>query len=447
MTQPTPTGIRSASLKLVASAAETIATAARANIDRNRHRGHDHDELQREVEKLQHQVEQLTHGRELALTAVAGQLEALSRGKQPPAWSEATDESALDAAAADVVRLVGTLQDREAGIVSAFVSLAQRWQTEAQKIEDLALKILKRHEDDPAALQDYFSISHAAATQARAAQSLVVLADKRTARQFPEPQPLDKVVQHASAYIVDYPRVQVEGHPGVAVISVLAEQLIHLIAELLSNATREAPPSTPVTVTFDKVDVGWAITIHDDGPGLGDRLQWAQDRVSGQQRVGLHELGAIPATGLAVVGEYCRKHKFRVHLDSTANGGVRAVVTVPQHLLVPVTPSPNVPVPPAPRQPPTTTPPEPVTSGKHRDPSPRATPTGGKTPGGLPIRVPQGPMPGNRPDTPSAPPPAAAPDPAAEGDLMNAILRGSLSGPATTTASDAPTTTNREESR
>ncbi|MCR6488337.1 ATP-binding protein [Amycolatopsis sp. OK19-0408] len=431
----------------MASAAETIATAARANIDRNWHRGHDHDELQHEVVQLRRQIEQLAHGRELALTAVAGQLEALFRGEQPPAWSEAKDEGTVDSAAADVVRLVGMLQDREAGIVSSVVSLAQRWQTEAQKIEDLALTILKRHEDDADALQDYFSISHAAATQARAAQSLVVLAGKRTARQFAEPQPLDKVVQHASAYIVDYQRVQVEGTPGVAVISVLAEQLIHLIAELLANATREAPPSTPVTVTFEKVDVGWAITIHDDGPGLGDRLRWAQDRVSGQRRVGLHELGAIPETGLAVVGAYCQKHKFRVHLDSTANGGVRAVITVPQHLLVPVVASPDLPVPPAPRQPPlTSAPSEPAAPGKHRDLGPEAIPTGGTTRGGLPIRVPQVPIPGNSPTTPTAPPHASAPDPAAEGDLMKAIVRGSLADPATTT-SDAPTTIDGEEPR
>ncbi|WP_410570443.1 ATP-binding protein [Amycolatopsis sp. cmx-4-61] len=428
----------------MASAADALAAAARrASTSRDRHQAHD-----QERDELLRKLQQLVHNRNVALQTVTDQLGALTRGEQPAPWLEATGDEVVDTAAAAVSRLVAQLQDREAGIVSAFVSLAQRWQTEAQKIEDLALKILKRHEDDADALEDYFSISHAAATQARAAQSLVVLADKRTARQFPEPQPLDKVVQHASAYIVDYERVQVEGNPGVAVISVLAEQLIHLVAELLANATRESPPSTLVTVTFDKVDVGWAITVHDDGPGLGDRLQWAQDRVSGQQRVGLHELGAIPETGLAVVGVYCQKHKFRVHLDSTANGGVRAVITVPHHLLVPVAPNPEVPVPLAPREPPPTTgPPEPASPGKHRDPLPGVIPTGGTTPGGLPIRVPQGPTQGNPPNTPSAPLPASPPDPVAEGDLMKAVVRGSLTDPATTTTSDALTTTDGEEER
>ncbi|MDX3187750.1 sensor histidine kinase [Streptomyces sp. MN03-5084-2B] len=446
MTHHTPPRIRSAGLAALAGAADALAAAARranTNWDRHRGTGQDREERLRELE-------QLVHSRELVLEAVVGQLGALARGEQSPPWPEATDDAVADAAVAAARAIVGELRDREAGLVSAFVSLAQRWQTTAHKMEHLAHQVLRRDPDNAQTLQDYYSISHAAATQARASQTLTVLAGRYPGRQWPQPQPLAKVVQHASARIVDYPRVQVTSNPDVAVTETLAEQLIHLLAELLDNATRYSPPSTPVTVTFDKVDAGWAITVHDDGHGLdAERLAWAQDRLSRRVPVGLHELGEPPRTGFAVVAEIARKHGFLVRLDGTANGGVRAVTTVPQHVLVPIDPGVDVPVTPAPRQPARTPPPAPATPVKHRGLEDRLTPTapaGEKTPGGLPIRVPQRQAPDTPPRRP-APPLAPAPDPAAEATFMTAFVQGSLDEPGPQMAGDAPATTDSEEPR
>jgi signal transduction histidine kinase len=438
MTDKTPTRLRTTGFALVAKGAEVVAAAARrASKDWHEER-----------DELLATVEQLRGGRERVLDAIAAQLDALTRGEQPPPWAEAADDGVVDAAVDVVLKLVGRLQDREAAIVGAFVSLAQRWQTAASEIEHDAKQILQRYSDDEAALRDYYRIAHRAATQARSARTLTVLAGRRPARQFPEPQPLATVVQHAAAQIIDYTRVQVVGNPDIAVINILAEQLIHLIAELLANATRSAPPSTPVVVTFSEVDTGWAISVTDNGHGLTDRLQWAQDRVSGTNRVGLHELGGeMPETGLALVGEYARQHGFLVRLHSTENGGIHAVTTVPKHLLVPVTPHEQLPVTPAPRQPtPTTAPAQPPVQGTRRGTRPPeltfAPPAGGQTPHGLPIRVPR--EPSTSPRT-SARQPAPPPDPGAEEIFMNDFVAGSLPTDEPAKPSGPPATTEIED--
>ncbi|MFI5593626.1 sensor histidine kinase [Amycolatopsis sp. NPDC051758] len=432
----------------MATAGDALAKAARrANANWDRHHGTDESR-----EELLRELEQLADNREVALKTIVGQLDAVNRGAEPPLLPETTGDDVVDAALAAVRVLVDEMRDREAGLVSAFVSLAQRWQTTAHKMEHLAHRVLQRYPDDPDALRDYYDISHGAATHARASQTLTVLAGKYPGRQWPEPQPLAKVVQHACARIVDYPRVQVTGNPDVAVINTLAEQLIHLLAELLDNATRYSPPKAPVIVTFDEVDTGWAITVHDDGHHLdAERLSWAQERVSGRDPVGLHELGEPPQTGLAVVGTFARRHKFLVRLDSTANGGVRAVTTVPHHMLVPVAAGLDAPVTPAPRQPTPTEPPASDTSGKHRGGlEARLAPPaleGGHTPGGLPIRVPQRQAPPTRPSTPASPP-APAPDPTAEGQFMAEFVhQGTLPDPSPHTANEAPATTDSEDAR
>lgn len=448
MTHQTPARLRTVGLNAVAAVGDVLANAARranTNLDRRRDADQGRGELLRELE-------QLADDREAALNAVVGQLDAVNRGAETPPTPAATGDDVADTAVAAVRVLIEQSQDREAGLVSAFVSLAQRWQTTANKMEHLADQVLRRYPDDPDTLRDYYRISHAAATQARAAQTLTALAGRFPGRQWRQPQPLAKVVQHACARIVDYPRVQVTGNPDVAVISTLAEQLIHVLAELLDNATRYSPPATTVTVTFEAVDAGWAITVHDDGNGLdAERLPWAQDRVSGRVPVGLHELGEPPQTGLAVVGALAREHEFLVRLNSTANGGVRAVTTVPQHMLVAVAAGVDLPVTPAPLQPDPVQPPAPATSGKHREGLETrlapAAPSGGHTPSGLPIRVPQR-QPAGAPTSTPAPQPAPPPDPIVEGKFMAEFVHhGTLSDPTDLTASEASAETDSEETR
>jgi hypothetical protein len=186
------------------------------------------------------------------------------------------------------------------------------------------------HSADPDVLESSNRVDHAAAQQARHAQSLAVLCGEWPGRQWPEPLPLQDVVRAAAGRIVPYERIKVSGDPGIAAAASINEPLIHLIAELLANATQSSPPTTDVEVTVRAVQRGAVIEIDDGGVGMNDaQMDQARETVSGRQLIGLGDLGEIPQTGLAVIGHYVRRHGFRADLRPSPYGGVRAIVLVP----------------------------------------------------------------------------------------------------------------------
>jgi hypothetical protein len=177
-------------------------------------------------------------------------------------------------------------------------------------------------------------VDHAAAQQARHAQSVAVLCGEWPGQQWPQPLALLDVVRAASSRIVAYQRVTVSGEPEVAATASTVEPLIHLIAELLANATQSSPPTTQVLVTVRTVQRGAVIEMDDCGVGMEEhRLEQARDIVSGRRLLRLGDLGEIPQTGMAVVGQYVRRHGFRVDLMPSPYGGVRAVVLVPAEMV------------------------------------------------------------------------------------------------------------------
>jgi hypothetical protein len=183
-------------------------------------------------------------------------------------------------------------------------------------------------------------VDHAAAQQARHAQSMAVLCGEWPGQQWAEPLPLVDVVRAAAGRIIAFRRVEVAGDPDIAAAAPVVEPLIHLTAELLANATQSSPPSTSVPVIVRAVQRGAVIEVNDCGVGLDDhRLTQSRDIASGARPVSLDKLGEFPQTGLAVVGQYARRHGFRVDVAESVYGGVRAVIGVPAELVETVAPA------------------------------------------------------------------------------------------------------------
>jgi signal transduction histidine kinase len=237
--------------------------------------------------------------------------------------------------------------DRGESIRSAVVALSRRVQTAAHRIQEEATLMAERHPGDPDVLDVSMRVDHAAAQQARHAQSMAVLCGEWPGQQWPKPLPLVDVVRAAAGRIIAYRRIEVAGDPDIAAAAPVVEPLIHLVAELLANATQSSPPATSVPVTIRVVQRGAVIEVHDCGVGLDDhRLTQARDIASGARLIGLDELGEIPQTGLAVVGQYARRHGFRVDVSESVYGGVRAVVGIPNELVETVAPAEALTVPP-----------------------------------------------------------------------------------------------------
>ncbi|MFI6122388.1 ATP-binding protein [Streptomyces sp. NPDC051064] len=238
---------------------------------------------------------------------------------------------------ADVSEVV---ENREESQRIALVELASRVQTSAHRIQATVSGVAERHPSDPDLLEATMQVDHAATQQARHAQSLKVLCGEWPGQQWQKPLALVDVVRAASGRIVSFRRVEVTGDPDVGITASVVEPLIHLIAELLANATEYSPPRTSVPVTVRTVQRGAVIEVDDGGLGLDEyRLAEARDIVSGRRLLGVGDVGEIPQTGFAVVGRFAHRHGLGVDLGPSPYGGVRAVILVPLELLKTLAPA------------------------------------------------------------------------------------------------------------
>ncbi|WP_344329796.1 sensor histidine kinase, partial [Kitasatospora putterlickiae] len=226
-------------------------------------------------------------------------------------------------------------QELTASTQRAFLSVARRILVMAHDQQAL-LDEMERTHDDPALLDGLLKADHAAAQQARLAQTLAVLCGARAGRHWPEPVSLEDVVRGAQSRILPFQRVMIRSRIETAVVGAAAEALIHAVAELLDNATRYSPPSTQVFVTLMPVHNGAVIEIDDGGVGMPEQaVAKASAALAGGSTVEISRLGEVPQLGLAAVGRLAEQYGFRVTLSSAPSpyGGVRVVVLLPNALL------------------------------------------------------------------------------------------------------------------
>ncbi|MBF9134145.1 sensor histidine kinase [Plantactinospora sp. S1510] len=325
-------------------------------------------EVERRILGYQHQLAEReaewADRAEARSAAVNGALEHLLRVRLsaamagspvPPAYGDSElDEvaaSLVDGVLAEATSALKRADEREESLRLAVVALSRRVQTAAHSIQEHVSLMADRHQHDPDVVESSMRVDHAAAQQARHAQSLAVLCGEWPGQQWQEPLAMVDVVRAASARILAYQRVEVSGDQDVAVAAEVVEPVIHLVAELLANATQSSPPATSVPVTVRRVQRGAVIEIDDGGVGMDEhRLEQAREIVSGRRRAGLGDLGEIPQTGLAVVGHYVRRHGFRADLSESPYGGLRAVVLIPSKVVETVEPPEAIAARPAARQ-------------------------------------------------------------------------------------------------
>jgi signal transduction histidine kinase len=307
--------------------------------------GREHvDELNR-LDDENHNLAALAEARHVALeTLVEQQLPAVVSGAvAPPLPDLSTDDVSsglLGQAAVHFGRLRDDQLAKQDAVAAAVVALGRKVQASAHRIQEEAARMVQQHPTDPDVLHTSMRVDHAAAQQARNAQTLAALCGEWPGQQWHEALPLSDVVRGAAGRITAYQRVEVSGDPAVAVSPRVVEPLIHVVAELLANATQSSPPTTQVLVALRQVQRGAVIEIDDGGVGLDDkRLDKAREIASGRRPVGLADLGEIPQTGLPVVGAYVRRHGFKVDVTESVYGGLRAIVLVPSELTEAVAPA------------------------------------------------------------------------------------------------------------
>jgi signal transduction histidine kinase len=219
------------------------------------------------------------------------------------------------------------------GVSKVFLNLSLRNQSILHRQLGM-LDGLERATDDPAALADLFRLDHLTTRMRRHAESLIVLSGSMPSRSWHEPVRLVDVVRAAIAEVEDYTRVDVAGESGAAVIGPAASDVVHLLAELVENATSFSPPHTNVVIRVETVGAGAVVEVEDRGLGL-TKSEFANINARLASPPGF-DLVASDHLGLFVVGQLAARHGITVGLRPSQYGGVTAVVLLPLSLIVPV---------------------------------------------------------------------------------------------------------------
>ncbi|MCD0486553.1 ATP-binding protein, partial [Streptacidiphilus sp. ASG 303] len=99
--------------------------------------------------------------------------------------------------------------------------------------------------------------------------NLLVLAGEEPGRRWNQPVPLVDVLRAAASEVEPYERIELSGIPETEVVGPAVTDLVHLLAELLENATTVSSPQTKVQVNATRLpDARVLVEIHDKGIGL-----------------------------------------------------------------------------------------------------------------------------------------------------------------------------------
>jgi signal transduction histidine kinase len=217
------------------------------------------------------------------------------------------------------------------GIRDVFLNLARRTQALVHR-QLTVLDGMERRVTDSADLDDLFRIDHLATRMRRNAENLIVLSGALPGRGWRHPVPIFDVIRGATAEVEDYSRVTVLPIGPAALVGRAVGDVIHLLAELIENATSFSPPETVVQVSGQPTDRGYAIEVEDRGLGMID-----EDRIDANQQLASppeFNLSSTARLGLYVVGRLASRHGIRVSLRESPYGGTTAVVLIPAHLVV-----------------------------------------------------------------------------------------------------------------
>ncbi|GGW65482.1 hypothetical protein GCM10010381_58170 [Streptomyces xantholiticus] len=207
----------------------------------------------------------------------------------------------------------------------------------AAKIAELGmgLRTLKKWiagEQDPDLLAGLFKLDHLATRMRRNGENLLVLAGEEAGRRWSAPVRLVDVLRAATSEVEQYQRVHLRGLVTADVDGRAVNDIVHLIAELLENATAFSSPDTEVLVTSRLLSGGGAtVEIQDSGMGMTAKdLEDANDRLLNPPVV---DVSVARRMGMFVVGQLSGRHGIRVQLRRSSTRGITAVVRVPQRLV------------------------------------------------------------------------------------------------------------------
>ncbi|MFC4911724.1 nitrate- and nitrite sensing domain-containing protein [Actinomadura gamaensis] len=266
--------------------------------------------------------------------------EAAAQGIEvEPIDVDSTDEigqvaRAFDEVHREAVRLAADEAVLRGNINAMFVNLSRRSQTLIERQLQL-IEELEQSERDEEQLSNLFRLDHLATRMRRNNENLLVLGGQDQARRWNRPVPFIDVVRASLSEVEQYERVEVRVHGDMTVAGPVVNDLVHLLAELVENATVFSDGRTRVTVSGQRLSGGGAmLQITDNGVGMtAEELDQANWRLANPPVI---DFSAARRMGLFVVGRLAIRHGIRVELRAAQGGGLTAFVMLPDHVVSPV---------------------------------------------------------------------------------------------------------------
>jgi signal transduction histidine kinase len=283
--------------------------------------------------------------RRAALTAAREQLPRTVervRAGEPISWSAAqavpvrtTEEVGQLARAFDdmheqAIRLAAEQAELRRQVSDMFMTLSRRSQTLVESQLEV-IEGLEADEQDPRRLSGLFRLDHLATRLRRNGENLQVLAGGSPARRDTAPVSVVELLRAATSEIDDYRRITLAHAPSGSVRAVAAADVVHILSELLENATRYSPPDQKVVLSADRgADGGLLFEVVDAGLGMAsDDIAAANQRLAATDAVGPETTRRM---GLFVVSRLAARHGVTVRLRPTFERASRAGITASIHL-------------------------------------------------------------------------------------------------------------------
>src|SRR5580658_4174831 len=217
---------------------------------------------------------------------------------------------AFDQVHSEAVRLASNEAMLRNSFNAMFVSLSRRSQSLIERLVRM-IDALEQNEGDPDRLSNLFAMDHLVTRMRRNSENLLLLAGHESARKWSQPVALADVARAAVSEIEQYSRVSLRIQPGVAVSGQAVSDVVHLLAEVIENATIFSSKDTPVHVSAQEVTSGGVlIEVADSGVGIPDsrlaEINWRLDNPP------IIDVAVSRHMGLFAVARLAERHRVRV---------------------------------------------------------------------------------------------------------------------------------------
>jgi signal transduction histidine kinase len=249
-----------------------------------------------------------------------------------PIGVHSTDEigqvaRAFDLVHSEAVRLAGNEAILRRNVSAMFVSLSRRSQSLLERLGQMIQSAAQR-EQDADRHSEISTMEHLVNRMRRNSENLLVLAGFEAVRRWSGPVSLEELTRAAVSEIEQHSRVDLDIQPGIVVVGQAATDGVHLLAELVENATRFSPRNTRVQVSgYELTSGGVLLEIRDGGVGVSaDRLAEINRRLDDPPAA---DVSVSRHMGLFVVSHLAARHGVRIRLRATSPAGLTALVWLP----------------------------------------------------------------------------------------------------------------------